>query len=225
MQPTYLPWCGYFSLINKVDLFIFLDDVQISPKSFMLQNKILIEGKEKWIKLSYDKSCDMEHRYLNNTLVLDKERILNSHLREIQRGYLESKFFLEIQQIMYKSMEKSNFVSDLNSSIIIDLSKSLEINTKFMFASDFKLGLKGSQKLIELLTIVQAEKYICVPGSLAYMQSENCWVNKRFTIEVFDYYERPYKQFYTEKFVPKLSILDIILSEGFKNTSSYIKSH
>lgn len=28
MQPTYLPWAGYFNLISLVDIFIFLDDVQ-----------------------------------------------------------------------------------------------------------------------------------------------------------------------------------------------------
>ena len=30
MQPTYLPWAGYFNLIQQTDAFVFLDDVQFS---------------------------------------------------------------------------------------------------------------------------------------------------------------------------------------------------
>ncbi|MBT4905971.1 MAG: hypothetical protein HON62_03755, partial [Rhodospirillaceae bacterium] len=28
MQPTYLPWIGYFALMDRVDLFVFLNNVQ-----------------------------------------------------------------------------------------------------------------------------------------------------------------------------------------------------
>ena len=28
MQPTYLPWIGYFDLIIQADIFVFLTDVQ-----------------------------------------------------------------------------------------------------------------------------------------------------------------------------------------------------
>lgn len=40
MQPTFLPWFGFFEMINQADLFVFLDDVQISPKSFEVRNRI-----------------------------------------------------------------------------------------------------------------------------------------------------------------------------------------
>ena len=40
MQPTYLPWAGYFELIDNCDLFIFFDDVQFVKKSWQQRNKI-----------------------------------------------------------------------------------------------------------------------------------------------------------------------------------------
>lgn len=33
MQPTYLPWLGYFDLIDQADIFILLDDVQLTKRS------------------------------------------------------------------------------------------------------------------------------------------------------------------------------------------------
>ena len=32
MQPTYLPWCGYFKLMAEVDKFVILDTVQFEKK-------------------------------------------------------------------------------------------------------------------------------------------------------------------------------------------------
>ena len=31
-QPTFMPWCGYFALMENVDEIIFLDDVQFNKE-------------------------------------------------------------------------------------------------------------------------------------------------------------------------------------------------
>ena len=40
MQPTYLPYLGYFDLIAQADVFVFLDDVQFERKSWQQRNRI-----------------------------------------------------------------------------------------------------------------------------------------------------------------------------------------
>ena len=40
MQPTYLPWLGYFDLINRSDVFVFLDSVQFDKRSWQQRNRI-----------------------------------------------------------------------------------------------------------------------------------------------------------------------------------------
>src|SRR5438045_3331617 len=40
MQPTYLPWLGYFDLIDSVDTFILLDTVDFSYQSWQHRNQI-----------------------------------------------------------------------------------------------------------------------------------------------------------------------------------------
>ena len=49
MQPTYFPWLGYFDLIASADIFVFLDDVQFSYRSWQQRNRILNLGKEKML--------------------------------------------------------------------------------------------------------------------------------------------------------------------------------
>ena len=39
-QPTFLPWQGYIALINHVDEFVILDDVQFEKRSWQQRNNI-----------------------------------------------------------------------------------------------------------------------------------------------------------------------------------------
>ena len=49
MQPTYLPWSGYFSMIKNADIFVFLDDVQFDKRSWQQRNRILLNKKETFL--------------------------------------------------------------------------------------------------------------------------------------------------------------------------------
>ena len=46
MQPTYLPWLGYFELLENCDIFVYLDDVQYVKKTFHSRNKIKAKAGE-----------------------------------------------------------------------------------------------------------------------------------------------------------------------------------
>ena len=49
MQPTFIPWIGYFALIDNVDTFVFLDDVQFDKRSWQQRNKIRTLKSDLWI--------------------------------------------------------------------------------------------------------------------------------------------------------------------------------
>ena len=55
MQPTYFPWAGYFSLINYVDTFVFLDNVQFDRRSWQQRNQIAHKDKKMWITVPVKK--------------------------------------------------------------------------------------------------------------------------------------------------------------------------
>ena len=43
-QPTFFPWQGYFALIDFVDEFIFLDNVQFDKRSWQQRNYIKLNN-------------------------------------------------------------------------------------------------------------------------------------------------------------------------------------
>jgi len=67
MQPTFLPWVGYFDLIDQADEFIFLDSVQFEKQSWQQRNRILGHSGLEWITVPvfskgrlHQKICDVE---------------------------------------------------------------------------------------------------------------------------------------------------------------------
>ena len=53
MQPTFLPWLGYFYMIDKADEFVFLDNVQFDKRSWQQRNKIKTPNGDDWITVQY----------------------------------------------------------------------------------------------------------------------------------------------------------------------------
>ena len=61
MQPTFLPWLGYFQLIYKSDIFIFLDDFQFSVQSYHQRNKLFVnQDQVDWYTVPIKKPMHLE---------------------------------------------------------------------------------------------------------------------------------------------------------------------
>ena len=48
-QPTFIPWYGYFGLVDYVDEFVFLNDVQFEVRSWQQRNYIKCNNEKKFL--------------------------------------------------------------------------------------------------------------------------------------------------------------------------------
>ncbi len=69
MQPTFLPWIGYFDMIDQVDKFIFLDHVQLQKQSWQTRNRIKINDKESFINVQITKTASHKETLICNTVI------------------------------------------------------------------------------------------------------------------------------------------------------------
>ena len=51
IQSNYIPWKGYFDIINKVDEFILYDDAQYTRRDWRNRNKIKTPQGLKWMSI------------------------------------------------------------------------------------------------------------------------------------------------------------------------------
>mgnify|MGYP002701311344 CR=1 FL=1 len=52
MRPHYLPYTGYFNLVDSVDKFVLLDDVQFEKRSWQQRNNIKLNNQKHLLTIS-----------------------------------------------------------------------------------------------------------------------------------------------------------------------------
>ena len=152
LQPNYIPWIGYFEIINQVDEFIFLDDVQFIKREWKNRNKIRKTKDSEdysWITVPIKKEfqkkniseCEIDYSY----------EWQKDHLNKIKNVYSKTLYFNEIYEtILNKIHLKYNSLSELNISLIKLVMSYLEIDTKLIMSSTIKVD---GQKDVKMLNI------------------------------------------------------------------------
>ena len=81
MQPTFLPWIGYFALIHEVDTFVFLDSVQFAKRSWQQRNQIKTASGAQWITMPVA-SSGLREQFIKDTLISSEgesaKKLINS---------------------------------------------------------------------------------------------------------------------------------------------------
>ena len=82
MQPTFLPWLGYFSLIKKVDKFIFLDSVQFNKRSWQQRNKIKNNTKSMYLTVPVLSKNKFDQK-ISETKIDRNSKYIENHLEPL----------------------------------------------------------------------------------------------------------------------------------------------
>src|SRR5438067_11581906 len=51
VQPSYIPWRGYFDLIRRSDVFVFYDDVQYDARGWRNRNRVKTPAGARWLTI------------------------------------------------------------------------------------------------------------------------------------------------------------------------------
>ncbi|WP_126455320.1 WbqC family protein [Sulfuriflexus mobilis] len=213
IQSNYIPWKGYFDIINYVDAFIFLDDVQYTNRDWRNRNKIKGKHGENWLSIPVGSSTK---RLINEVEVLDNSWP-DIHANLIEEYYRTAPFYSDYSFLvneLYKNATITN-LSKYNQYVIRFISDVLGIKTSFYNSSQFNAIGAKDEKLINLLTAVDATEYVSGPAGKNYIDS-NKFSEKNIKLSFFDYSGyREYKQL-SEPFNHYVSILDLFFCTGDK---------
>ncbi len=224
MQPYFLPYIGYFQLINSVDEFIIYDNIQYTKKGWINRNKILLNGEGKYISIPLKKDSDflqIRDRYLSSSWEIEKKKILNS----IIESYRNAPNFESIITLIKSILEYDN--KNLFEFIFHSIQRInffLEIKTPIIKSSNILIDhdLKSENKVIELCKSRFASHYINPIGGLELYSREE-FKNKGLELYFLKVNNFIYHQFKNE-FVPFLSIIDVMMFNSKEKIINYINS-
>lgn len=221
-QSGYFPWMGYFDKMAKSDLFILLDEVQLSDNSEMFRNVFLNKaGQKKYLTICYDKKDYMSKK--NCEIHTNKNiKWQTDHKNFIVDTYKKSPFFNEIwDKILFIFEKEYDFAYDSSVDTVNVISNMLNIQTKIIRQSEIQYdrSLKKNELVLELCKKNKATVYLSGNGARSYMNVEDF---NKCGIEVeYQKFEYPiYKQMNTSDFVPNLSIIDIFFNCGIEKTKN-----
>ncbi|HIP90469.1 MAG TPA: hypothetical protein EYH22_02865 [Candidatus Nanopusillus sp.] len=212
LQPMYLPWIGYFGLIDIADVFVFYDDVQFVGSSWQQRNRIKISnGSWIWLTVPVIKKFGQK---INEVKINNNKNWAKKHWKSIFYAYTRAPYFKDYANVFEKFYKRRwEYIVDLNVTIIKEICKLLGLDsTKFIFSSQLNVEGKKTDRLINILNKIGADEYISGPGAKAYIEPEKF---KKAGIKLywFEFNHPVYPQLYGE-FIPYLSIIDLLFNMG-----------
>jgi hypothetical protein len=225
MQPYFMPYIGYFQLINSVDEFVIYDNIQYTKKGWINRNRILANGRDQLITLPLKKDSDylnVVERKLSELWEKDKNKMLNV----IKSSYSKAPYFKESFDLISKCLNnpEENLFKFIYDSIIF-INDFLEIKTPIVISSTINANhaLKSQDKVLSLCKSQNANVYINSIGGVELYDKETFKQNK---IELNFIKSNPiqYKQFNNE-FLPWLSIIDVLMFNSKEEIKKYLNEY
>jgi len=224
MQPYFFPYIGYFQLMNAVDEFIIYDNIEYTKKGWINRNRILVNGGASYITLPLKKDSDyldIRGRRMADIWSLERKKMLN----RIAGAYHKAPFFEAVYPliediILFEGVNLFNFIH--NSLLLVN--KYLEIKTHLVVSSMLSIDhqLKAEKKVIKICETRGASVYINPIGGL-HLYNRSNFKDKGIELFFIKVKDLTYRQF-ENKFVPYLSIIDVMMFNSVKKTQKYLKT-
>ena len=214
MQPTFAPWLGYFDLLDRVDLFVLLDDVQLSRQSFQTRNRVQGSAPEpKWLPVPHDHSQPIADRLIATTRVKDPKATVDRMCNVLSNLYQASPYLPLVTEMLSLAFE-NEMLADVNATLISLVAEQFRIATPMIRASSLDVRDRRSERVLGILEAVSWGSYVTVPGAVDYMISDGTFASAvdRVFVEAFEPLE--YEQRGSHPFSSHLSVLDALLEVG-----------
>jgi WbqC-like protein family len=225
LQPSYIPWRGYFDQICRADLFIFYDDVQYDKRGWRNRNQIKTPKGKQWLTIPVNsRGAQTENIPIHQIRIAWDNPWSQNHLKSLQHSYSKAPHFNQYASLLEKFYQRRDeFLADFTIDFTIALTHELgNTHTRFMRSSELA-GIDGQKtdRLIQILQSIGATHYMSGPSARDYIEKEK-FESAGITLEYMEYNYPEYPQLYAP-FDPYVSILDLLFMTGAEAPNYILK--
>ena len=222
LQSNYIPWKGYFDLINMVDTFVIYDDIQYTRRDWRNRNRIKTQNGTKWLSIPVEVKGKFQQR-INETQISDNKWNKN-HWETIKNVYTKAPHFKAYKpyfEDLYLNTT-TPFLSEINYQFITAINQLLGIKTELVHSSTIEASGKKTDRLLDICEQLGANSYLSGPAAKNYLIEEK-FEEKNIRVEWMDYSGyKEYPQLHPP-FEHGVTILDLIFNVG-PDAIQYMKS-
>jgi hypothetical protein len=225
MQPTYLPWAGYFNLMAQVDVFVYLDDVQFERQSWQTRNRILLQGREHLLvvptaRLALDTRIDAAR-------VADDPRWRSDHWKTLVAAYGKAAHgatLLELLRPFYEGPAPA-LLAQFNEGLVTAIAGAIGLRTPTLKSSSLACTGKRSEHVALICAALGCDEYLSPQGARQYLEQDGFADNSGVGLRFQNYEPPPYAQRGAPAFVPRLSVVDVLANLGVEATLQYVRGN
>jgi hypothetical protein len=225
MQPYFLPYIGYFQLMDMVDTFVLYDNVEYTKKGWINRNRFLLNGRPQYFSVNLEKASDfatIRERRISSVFTQERIKILNRMQNAYRRApYFEQTYPLLTDCLMCAEISLFDFIM----SSVRRVARHLDIDTEIVVSSTLPIdhNLKNKYKLWALSRHLGIKKYVNpIGGAKLYDKDE-------FSAEGVDlvFHQSQLPEYEQGKpvgeFEPALSVVDVLMFNGRDRTKEQLK--
>lgn len=151
LQPAYLPWLGFFDQLQRVHLFVILDDVQYTKQDWRTRNRIRTAGAEGSSYLTVPVKKAPVETLVNGIFIDYNQKWISKHLNQLKAHYGRAPYFEAYFPGLRAILEtRPEALVDLDTRITAWLMQVFAIQTPTVFSSSLNVTGRKTEKLINI---------------------------------------------------------------------------
>jgi hypothetical protein len=212
LQPSYLPWLGYFDQMRRADVFVFYDDVQYDRDGWRNRNRI--RTRQGWQWLTVPVMLKGRFGSLIGEIEIDnRSDWARKHLLSLEQSYARAPYldstYSALHAILSRGWEK---LVDLNLALVTTLAEALGLRPTFKRSSELEAKGNQSQRLVAMCRELGADRYLTGDAASRYLDPA-LFAEAEIAVDYQNYRHPVYPQLHGE-FIPYLSVVDLIFNCG-----------
>jgi hypothetical protein len=212
LQPSYLPWLGYFDQLYKSDVFVLYDDVQYDKHGWRNRNRIKTDKGPLWLTvpvLTHGQGLPTNRDARIDT----RQPWARKHLQGLRVNYAKAPAFEEVFGALEPVLGRPwTYLIDLNRAVLETLCRLLGLTRLILLSSELDVPGQKSERLIGLCRALGAGRYLTGDAASDYLD-ETQFAAHAIRVEYHHYRHPVYAQLHGE-FVPYLSVVDLLMNHG-----------
>jgi WbqC-like protein family len=213
-QPSYFPWLGLLHKIAKSNVYMVMDDVQLSDSAYQNRNIFLTSnGKVKYLTISVDRKGYLNKKFRELLIADDGWR--QQHRNFILNNYRKHPGFSEVMPKLDLFFESD--YATLCEAVVASMKLTMsmfDINTQVILQSQMEYDekLRKGDLVIDLIKASGADVYLSGRGAREYLDESKFNQGMRLEYDIFNH--PVYEQKGSVDFVFGLSSLDALFNLG-----------
>lgn len=210
MQPYFIPYIGYWQLMNAVDRYVVYDDVNFINRGWINRNRILLGGQARHFNVPLLGAS--QNKRINEVIVNHDKELAEKNLRTIENAYRKAPYFMEVYPLVQVILNcgKYNLAEYLLHSIQV-ICRYIGIDTPLILSSSLSkdCSQKGQDKILAICELLGADEYYnAIGGRSLYFEDD--FARKEIILKFLRTDDIIYTQF-GNNFEKNLSILDVLM--------------